>query len=73
MLFFFCSNFAKNMLFALHYANFFKLLLKYALHPKYMSLNTAGQNKRLFSRNPHIGVTRSNTDVVGAGQDRSLK
>ena len=33
--------------------------LNYALHQKYISLNTAGQNKCLFCRNPHLGILTS--------------
>ena len=56
---FFCSNYAKNMLFAQHYAKLFYTLLNYALHQKYIFLNTAGQNKCLFCRNPYLGIQTS--------------
>ena len=52
---FFCSNYAKKIGFLPYIMlNYSKLCLKYALHQKYISLNTAGQNKCLFCRNPYI-------------------
>ena len=56
MLFFFAEIMLKNMLFALHYAKLFEILLNYALHQKFMSLSTAGQNKCLFRRNLYLGI-----------------
>ena len=32
---------------------------KLCMHQKYIFLNTAGQNKRLFCRNPHLGIQTS--------------
>ena len=53
---FFAEIMLKNMLVALHYAKLFQILLNYALHQKYISLSTAGQNKRLFCRNSYLGI-----------------
>ena len=47
------------MLFAMHYAKLFETLLNYALHQKYISLDTAAQNKCLFCRNPYLGIQTS--------------
>ena len=44
LFFFFAQMMLKNMLFALHYAKLFQILLNYALRQKYMSSNTAGPN-----------------------------
>ena len=54
----------KNMLFALHYAKLRETLPNYALHQKYISLNTAGQNKCLFCRKPYLAYSRHSNIVV---------
>ena len=60
------------MLFALHYAKLFLILLDYASHQKCMPINTAGQNKCLYCRNPYLKAFK-HCRGTGASQTRSLK
>ena len=47
------------------------IMLNYALHQKYMSLSTAGQNKCLFCSNSYLGIQA--LSGCQCSQDRSLK
>ena len=67
---FFAQIMLKIVLFALHYAKLF--LLDYASHQKYMPINTAGQNKGLYCRNPYLKAFKHRRGT-GASQTRSLK
>ena len=60
------------MLFALHYAKLFQILLDYASHQKCMPINTAGQNKCLYCRNLYLNAFK-HCRGTGASQTRSLK
>ena len=62
----------KIMLFALHYAKLFQILLDYASHQKCIPINTAGQNKCLYCRNPYLKAFKHCRGTV-ASQTRSLK
>ena len=48
----------------LNYSKLCLIMLNYALHQKYISLNTAGQNKCLFCRNPYLAYSRHSNIVV---------